>query len=229
MEELQKEIKEYDEIVKEELDEEDNYSDEFNDSDNDNDNINLGTINFSKKNNMKKFNVYFYFNLNKEKEYNFYIESDLLNINIQYGYDLIKNIIKKINNESIVINNDSKSYTIFLKDCENEGNNFYINNFELREYKKKTLKPNEDLPPFSSNLLLNNIKDDIVSLVCKNNLYIMPLEKYNDIEEEKYSDDFFEDHEDNINKIKNINPTNNKYNCKCQKYDDSNSYNCLIM
>jgi hypothetical protein len=178
---------------------------------------------------MKKFNVYFYFNLNNKQEYNFFIESDLLNINNQYGYDLIRNIIKKINNESIIINNDSKRFIISLKDCENEDNNIYINNFELRKCKKNTLKPNKELPPFNSYLLLNNIIDDNISLICKNNIFIMLSEKYNDIEEVKYNDDFFENYEENVDKIQNLNQRNNENNYKYEKYDDYKCNSCLII
>jgi len=212
-------------LVKEEFDKEDNFSDEFNE----NDSTNLEIFNFSELNNMKKFNVYFYFNLNNKKEYNFFIESDLLDINNQYGYDLIKNIIKKINNECLAINKDSRSFILSLKDCENGDNDFYINNFELRKSNKKTLKPNKDLPPFCPNLLLNNIVDDNISLICKNNINIMLFEKYNDVEETKYDDDFFENHEKNINKIENFNQRNNEYNYKNENYDDYKCNSCLII
>ena len=178
---------------------------------------------------MKKFKVYFYFNLNNKQEYNFCIESDLLNINNQYGYDLIRNIIKKVNNESRVINNDSKNFIISLKDCENEDDTFYINNFELRKCKKNTLKPNKELPPFSSNLLLNNILDDSISLICKNNIYIMLIEKYNDIEEEKYVNDSFDNHEQSVNKIRELDQRNNEYNYKSEKYDEYKCNSCLII
>ena len=225
IEELRKEKKDYEEFVSEEFGEEDEFSEEFGE----NDNFNLGKTNISEINLMKKFKVYFYFNLNKKNEYNFFIESDLLNINNQYGYDLIRNIIKKVNNECRVINNDSKNFIISLKDCENEDDSFYINNFELRKCKKTNLKPNKELPPFSSKLLLNNILDDSISLTCKNNIYIMLIEKYNDIEEEKYGDDFFENHEQNINKIRELDQRNNEYNYKSENYDDYKCNSCLII
>jgi hypothetical protein len=226
IEELKKEKKEYEEFVNEEFDEEDEFSDQFGE----NDIISFGTTNISDINLMKKFKVYFYINLNQKHEYNFFIESDLLNINNQYGYDLIKNIIKKINNESLVINNDSKNFIMSLKDCENEDDNFYINNFELRKCKKKTLKPNKELPPFSSKLLLNSIIDDNISLICKNNIYIMLIEKYNDIDEKKYDNDgFFENHEQIVNKIKDLNQKINEYNYKYEKYDDYKCNSCLII
>jgi hypothetical protein len=196
---------------------------------NENDNINFGSIIFSEENIMKKFKVYFFFNLNKKQEYIIYLESDLLNINNQYGYDLIKNIIKKINKESIVINFESNRFALSLKDCEYEDKNFYINNFEIRKCKKKTCKPNKEFPPFSLNSLLKNLIDDKVSLICKDNIYIMLIEKYNDIEEGKYDERFFENHEENTNKIGNVNQRNNKYNYKYQKYDDYRSNSCLII
>jgi len=95
------------------------YYDEFNDDDN----INIGISNvndYKIKNNIKKFKVYFYFNLNEKNEYIFPFESDLLNIDNQYVYNLIQNIIKKINNESIIINYDSKDYILSVKENEND-------------------------------------------------------------------------------------------------------------
>jgi len=181
---------------------------------------------------MKTFKVYFYFILNKNEEYNLYIESGFLDVNNQYVYDLIRYIIKKINNESITINNNSKRYIISLKESENEDNNFYINNFEVRKCMKKTLKPNKELPPYESNLLLNKIKEDSISLICKNKLNIMLFEKYNDIEEEKYDDNLVENHKENVNK-ENLNERNNKYNCKYnfkyKKYVNYKCLNCLII
>jgi hypothetical protein len=51
----------------------------------------------------KQFNVYCYFNINKDISFIFPIKTDLFNINKQYIYELIKNVVKKVNNEKIVI------------------------------------------------------------------------------------------------------------------------------
>ena len=200
------------------------YYDEFNEDDD----INIGISNINDykiKNNIKKFKVYFYFNLNEKNEYIFPFESDLLNIDNQYGYDLIQNIIKKINNKSLVINYDSKDYILSVKENQNDDTkNFYINNFEIRKCKKKTFKPKDDVPPFSPELLLNNILDDTISFICKNNIYIILIEKFDDdIEEGKYEDDFAESEGQSENKNENQKIKDNNYQ------DDSKCKSCIII
>ena len=200
------------------------YYDEFNEDDD----INIGISNINDykiKNNIKKFKVYFYFNLNEKNEYIFPFESDLLNIDNQYGYDLIQNIIKKINNESLVINYDSKDYILSVKENQNDDTkNFYINNFEIRKCQKKTFKPKDDVPPFSPELLLNNILDDTISFICKNNIYIILIEKFDDdIEEGKYEDDFAESEGQSENKNENQKIKDNNYQ------DDSKCKSCIII
>ena len=200
------------------------YYDEFNEDDD----INIGISNINDykiKNNIKKFKVYFYFNLNEKNEYIFPFESDLLNIDNQYGYDLIQNIIKKINNESLVINYDSKDYILSVKENQNDDTkNFYINNFEIRKCKKKTFKPKDDVSPFSPELLLNNILDDTISFICKNNIYIILIEKFDDdIEEGKYEDDFAESEGQSENKNENQKIKDNNYQ------DDSKCKSCIII
>ena len=202
------------------------YYDEFNEDDD----INIGISNINDykiKNNIKKFKVYFYFNLNEKNEYIFPFESDLLNIDNQYGYDLIQNIINKINNESLVINYDSKDYILSVKENQNDDTkNFYINNFEIRKCKKKTFKPKDDVPPFSPELLLNNILDDTISFICKNNMYIMLIEKFDDdIEEGKYEDDFAESEGQSENKNENLKPKIKEYDYQ----DDSKCKSCIII
>ena len=200
------------------------YYDEFNEDDD----INIGISNINDykiKNNIKKFKVYFYFNLNEKNEYIFPFESDLLNIDNQYGYDLIQNIIKKINNESLVINYDSKDYILSVKENQNDDTkNFYINNFEIRKCKKKTFKPKDDVPPFSPELLLNNILDDTISFICKNNIYIILIEKFDDdIEEGKYEDDFTESEGQSEKKNENQKIKDNNYQ------DYSKCKSCIII
>ena len=101
-EELAKEIKEYDKLMKEEFEEEKLYE-EFELEENNNI-INYNPDVIIKKNNFKKFIVNFYFKLNENKEFTFPIESDIFDIDNQYVYELIENIIKKINNQLLFIN-----------------------------------------------------------------------------------------------------------------------------
>ena len=211
VEELTKEIKEYDKLVKEEIIEE-NFYDDFNYEEN----TNIFYKEKDKVSDTKKFTVYFYLELNKNNYYIFPIESDLLDINTQYGYDLIENIINKINNKSIVVNNNSMQYIFSLKDCQNNNNkNFYMENYELRLC-KKNLKPNFELPPFYSSFLLKNIFNEKLSLICQNNLYIMLLEKTGDNHENEKENENINEKEHKI-KIR-IKKENSKY--------DSDNYNC---
>ena len=176
IEEMTKEIKEYDKFVKEEL-EEDNLFDEFESNENDNTNILYENSNII-LNHLKFMKIYFYLKLNDKNEFIFPIESDYLNINKQYAYELINNIINKINNMPITINFSLKEYIISLKNSDNNSKGFYTNNFELRFCHKKTLKPNYDLPAFSPNSLLADIQNERISFICKNKLYFMLIEKY---------------------------------------------------
>ena len=243
-EELAKEIKEYDKLMKEEFEEENLYE-EFELEENNNI-INYNPDIIIKKNNYKKFIINFYFKLNENKEFTFPIESDIFDIDNHYVYELIENIIKKINNQSITINNNSNEYIISLKYYENNNKKeFLIQNYELRFCNKKTLKPKFYLPPISSNILLNNIKNENISFICKNSLYIILIEKFEDKnykyeetideiedkegeEEEEFEDDEDEyENENNINKKIKIKINKNK------KYDENGSCKgksfCLII
>ena len=225
-EELNKDIKEYDKLMKEEF-EEANLYEEFESDENNNINYNYENI-IIKKYNFKKFTINFYFKLNENKDFIFPIESDLFNIDNQYVYELIENIIKKINDKSITINDNSNEYIISLKNYENNNKKeFFTENYELRLCNKKTLKPKFDLPPISSNFLLNNIVNERLSFICKNKLYIILIEKFEDKidkyeetidesedkdeeEEEEYDDEY--ENEKNINKkIKIVINRNIKY------------------
>jgi hypothetical protein len=205
-------MKEYDKLIQEEINEdEDKY--EFDDDENDiiNDHYfsnNLCNINT----NMKKIEIYFYFKLSENNEYIFPVESDLLDINSQYGYDLIENIIKNINKKSITIKYNSKQYIVSLKDCEYESckKNFYMQNYELKFCNKKNMKPKIDLPPISLKTQLFNISDVKISLISKYHYNIMLIEK-------------LEDNID-INNIKCIDMNNNS-----EKYKKRKCFNiCLI-
>ena len=131
------------------------------------------------ENKVKNYNIYFYLNLNKENSFIFPIKSDFFKINKQYIYELIKNIVKKINNENINIKYNSKDYIISLKDIEDDDDfDFYIKNYELKPCKKKNFMPKSDCPNYSSSSLLKNIEKENISFVSKLPLNIMIREKF---------------------------------------------------
>jgi hypothetical protein len=166
--------------------------------------------------------VYFYFKLNEKYDFSIPIESDLLDVDIQYGYELIENIINKINNNSININYDCKKYYVSLKNCENNNKNFYMENYELRPCSKKTLKPKFDSPSFSSSILLNNFIDKNISMVCKNNLYIFLIEKYEEEEDEEDTDNqYYEEDNSNNNDLNKL-----KIKKDISKFDKDDGSNC---
>lgn len=146
----------------------------------------------------KQYNVYCYFNINKEISFIFPIKTDLFYINKQYIYELIKNVVQKINNEKIVIAYNSTKYIISLKDVEDDENaDFYAKNYEIKSCKKKNFMPKDDSPSFSSYSLLNTIENENISFVTKSPLNIMVREKCEINGEEnksKYNiDDEFDD------------------------------------
>ena len=144
-----------------------------------------------------QFDAYFYFKINGEKEYIFPIKSDLFNINDRHVYELIKNIIKKINEKHIIINYNDIKYIISLKDLENENDiEFYIKNYEFKPCKKKNFMPKNDSPSYSSNSLLKNIDKKFLSFVSKSPLNIMLIEQFETNENEGNNKYQFDDDED---------------------------------
>ena len=129
-----------------------------------------------------KFQVFFYFTI-KNKEYVFQIKSDLFNINKQYIYELIQNIVKKINEKRIIINCEDTKYIVSLKDIDindyEDKNNkdFYIKNYELKQCNKKNYIPKFKSKSFCSESLLKNIDNKQISFMAKNPLNIMLREK----------------------------------------------------
>ena len=117
-----------------------------------------------KENIFSKFNIYFSFLFDK-KEFIIQIESDIFNINENNVQDLIKNIIYKINDKNIIIQNDKINYIISLKDSDEQD--FYKNNYEIRTYEEK------ECIIYPSDLLLSDIKVTKLNLVSKNYLNIM--------------------------------------------------------
>lgn len=126
---------------------------------------------------LKKYKIYFYLKLNEDK-FIFPIITDFFNVNTQYIYDLIKNIVKKINDKNIIINYNNNNYIVSLRDIEDDENlDFYINNYEIKPSKKKKFIPKSDCPSFSSFSLLKNIENENISFISKNTLNIMLREK----------------------------------------------------
>ena len=156
------------------INEENDYLYQFNDE------LNKLTIeNISEnENKVKNYNIYFYLSLDKENSFIFPIKSEYFKINKQYTYELIKNIVKQINNKNIIINFNSKDYIVSLKDIEDDDNDFYIKNYELKPCKKKNFMPKNDCPSYSSYSLLKNIEKENISFISKLPLNIMIREKY---------------------------------------------------
>jgi len=187
-EEYETHKKDYDNLIKEELEEENDLCDtDLCDSDNINDS---NSNNKDKENNsfdnLKQFEIYFFLKLNNDAEYVFPVQSDYLNIKENYGFELIKNIIPKINDKNIVVENNSVKYIVSLRDSESEEEDikeFYSKNYELKACTKETFKPKEDMPCYSPTMLLEEFINKKISLVSKNDLNIMLTEKYNDYKE----------------------------------------------
>ena len=123
-----------------------NEGNEFDEFENEYDfNLNVNLVK-NNENNYTKYNAYFYFKLNEDKEFIFPIQSDIFNKSKQYIFELIKNIIKKINEKNIVINYNNIDYIVSLKDAEDEDIEFYEKNFELKPCKKKILNQKMIVP-----------------------------------------------------------------------------------
>ena len=224
-EEYENHKKEYDNLIKEELEEENDLI-EINSEDFDNINESNNKDNKDNNcfNNIKQFEIYFFLKLNNDIEYVFPIQSDYLNIKEKYGFDLIKNIIKKINDQNIVVENNSVKYIVSLKDndFEDEDNkDFYTKNYELKQCTKKTLKPKDHFPGYSPSSLLEDIINERISFVSKNDLNIMLTEKFNDYKEtNEPKDEIIINYKNNIKEDVKLNSklNNNKkkrYKTKC--------------
>jgi len=136
--------------------------------------------NEKEKDKFSKFNVFFYFTI-KNKEFVIQIKSDLFDLNKQYTYELLQNIVKKINEKRITINCDNTKYILSLKDIEDyEDNNnkyFYSQNYEFKQCNKQNFIPKNDGIIYSSESLLNNLDSKQISFMAKNPLNIMLREK----------------------------------------------------
>ena len=146
-----------------------------------------------------KFDVFFNFTIQK-KEFVFQIKSDLFNLNRQYSYELIKNIVKKINEKNITINHNNTNYIVSLKDCddseEENDMNFYSRNYELKPVNKINFTSKKESENYSPESLLKNIDNKKISFIVKNSFNIMFREKNESNKEEgdnKYSSYYDDD------------------------------------
>lgn len=133
----------------------------------------------------KKFNIYFYLNLNTDNIFIFNIKTNIFEINKSYIYELIKDIVNKINDKRFEIKYNSFEYIISLKDIEEENKDFYIKNYELKPCKKKNYLPKFDSPSYSSSSLIKNIENENISFISKNPLNILLMKKERNYEESK--------------------------------------------
>ena len=127
-------------------------------------------------NELKRLIIYFHLNIS-DNIFILPIETDYFNINSQSVYELIRNIVKKINEQKIIVKIRSKNYMISLQDIEDEEDyRFYINNYEIKPCKKSNHFPKNDSPIYSYTNLLKNIQLENISFISKNPLNIMARE-----------------------------------------------------
>ena len=134
-------------------------------------------LNFKEINIIKKFNVYFYFDFNKNKTFVIPINIESFNVADFYIYDLIKYVVKKINNSNIVVKDNNINYSVSLKDIDDDEENidFYINNYEIKPFDFWTKK---DCPIYSSKDSLKTIEEENISFFSKNPLNVLLMKQF---------------------------------------------------
>ena len=133
-------------------------------------------LNFKEINRINKFNVYFYFDFNKNKKFVLPINTENFNVADFHIYDLIKYILKKINNSNIVVKDNNINYSVSLKDIDEEDNiDFYINNYEIKPFDFWTKK---DCPIYSSKDSLKTIEEENISFFSKNPLNVLIMKQF---------------------------------------------------
>ena len=142
--------------------------------------------NFGEK--LVKYNICFHLFM-QGNEFVFNIKSDVFNKNIHHIYELIENIVKKINEKNIVINFKKVNYIVSLKDCDdlvdkNDKKQFYMDNYELKQYENKNNKSEKDLQRFGSKSSLKDLNDNEIIFTSKNPINILIREKFEKNKEE---------------------------------------------
>ena len=153
---------------KEETEEEGEFADFLSDCEDEEEETNYLNREFNIK---KKYNVYFNFELNRNKKYSMKVKTDYFDVDEFHAYDLIKYVVKKLNNSNIKIKNNNKNYSFSLKDVEDEENiDFYINNYEIKPFDSLT---KNDFRNFSPTDPLKSINEENISFFSKNPLNIL--------------------------------------------------------
>ena len=160
---------------KDEIIEDINEEDYLTDSEEEDNNQNERRIMRTQENIIKKFNVNFYFDFNKDKKFVVQITTDSFNADNFHIYDLIKYIVKKINDSNIIIKDNNDNYSVSLKDTDEEDKDFYINNYELKPYDYWTNKYCGDYSPEET---IKSIKEDNISFFSKNPLNIFLMKQF---------------------------------------------------
>ena len=228
LEKNQNEIKEYDDLVKNELNNSQDMSDEFDDFNNnyykDDENYYDKEENVCEKIN---FIIYLYFNINNQ-EFIFPIETLVYNDN-QFVYELIIDIIHKFNSEKKEITLNNKKYIINLKETDNEDTdkNFCQNNYVLKPA-KKNFKPKIDMPNYCIDTILKNLKNERICLFSINQQNILLQEIISDenvsiSNKNNYNDEESDRIQENKKKLIHIKINKKRYNSK-NDYDKSHSH-----
>ena len=223
LEKNQNEIKEYDDLVKNELNNSQDMSDEFDDFNN---NYYKGDENYYNKeeNILEKINfiIYLYFIINNQ-EFIFPIESPIYNDN-QFVYELIIDIVHKFNSEKKEITLNNKKYIINLKETDNNNmdNNFCQNNYILKPA-KKSFKPKMDMPNYCIDTILKNLKNERICLFSINQQNILLREVISDesmnlYNKKKYIDEESDRIQENKKMLKLIKINKKRYNSKNDYY-----------
>ena len=129
---------------------------------------------------IKKFNIYFYFEYNKRKKYIIPISTESFNANNIHIIELIKYVIYKINNSNIMIKYDDIDYSISLKDLvdneeEEEKLKFYKDNYEIKPFEFWT---KNNCTSYNTSSLLSEIKEENIIFSSKNTLNVMLVKKF---------------------------------------------------
>ena len=120
--------------------------------------------------------MYFYFDFNKNKKFVLPINIESFNVADYHIYDLIKYVVKKINNSNIVVKDNNINYSVSLKDIEEEENiDFYINNYEIKPFDFWSKK---DCPIYSSKDSLKTIEEENISFFSKNPLNVLLMKQF---------------------------------------------------
>ena len=129
---------------------------------------------------IKKFNIFFYFEFNKRKQFIIPISTESFNVNNIHVIDVIKYIIYKINNSNIIVKYNDDDYSISLKDLEDDDDekekmDFYNDNYEIKPYEFWT---KNNSTSYCTSSLLSTINEENITFVSKNTLNVILMKKF---------------------------------------------------